>query len=433
MSKITIVWLRRDLRLTDQTALSAALKTSDKVLPIFIFDKHILNDLEDRKDARVNFIHQQLLQIKEQLEEYGSSLKTYYDTPKNAWEQIIQEFDIEAVHTNHDYEPYAIKRDQEIEDFLSGHNIPFITHKDQCVFEKNEITKDNGDPYVVYTPFSRKWKAKLAQEPEAIEVRNCTLFDHYYTCDPFSFPTLEDMNFSNSSIKIPLIDVDPEIIRKYDEQRDYPAIAGTTHLGIHLRFGTISVRELVRQYQFLNEVFLNQIIWRDFYMSILFHFPHVVGENYNRKYDKVPWENNEAYFEAWKQGKTGYPIVDAAMHELNTTGYMHNRARMIVASFLCKHLLIDWRWGEAYFAEKLLDYDLAANNGSWQWAAGTGTDAQPYFRVFNPEAQMKKFDKSLAYVKKWIPDYDPDNYIAPIVEHKAARLKAIETYKLALS
>ncbi|OHX68326.1 cryptochrome/photolyase family protein [Flammeovirga pacifica] len=433
MSKITIVWLRRDLRLFDQTALSAALKTSQNVLPLFIFDKHILEDLSDRSDARVTFIHQQLNHIKEQLEEYGSSLLTYYDTPENAWKEITEKYEIEAVHTNHDYEPYAIQRDKNIETFLDQKNIRFITHKDQCIFEKNDITKDDGKPYVVYTPFSRKWKARLLNEPEAIEVRNCTLYDHYFQTSPLSMLSLEDMNFKQSSLSIPSLDIDTDIIRKYDEQRDYPAIQGTTHLGLHLRFGTVSVRELVRQYQSLNEVFLNQIIWRDFYMTILYHFPHVVSDNYNRKYDKVPWENNETHFEAWKRGETGYPIVDAAMKELNTTGYMHNRARMIVASFLCKHLLIDWRWGEAYFAEKLLDYDLSANNGSWQWAAGTGTDAQPYFRVFNPEAQMKKFDKSLEYVKKWIPNYDPANYIDPIVDHKEARLKAIETYKKALA
>ncbi|NLR90871.1 cryptochrome/photolyase family protein [Flammeovirga agarivorans] len=433
MEKISIVWLRRDLRLVDNVALHHALSTSKHVLPIFIFDKNILEDLNDRQDPRVNFIHQQLNGIKEQLEELGSTLYTIYDTPTNAWKKLVSTYDISAVHTNHDYEPYALERDQEINTILADKQIPFITHKDQCIFEKEEITKDDGSPYVVFTPYSRKWKLRLQENPEAIQHFDCSLVENYYSCSPEAMVSLGDMGFENSGKVIPPLSLDLDIVTNYDQQRDFPSIKGTTHLGIHLRFGTISVREVLRQSYQLNEVFMNQIIWRDFYMMILFHFPHVVSNNYNRKYDKVIWENNEEYFEAWKNGKTGYPIVDAAMNELNTTGYMHNRARMIVASFLCKHLLIDWKWGEAYFAEKLLDFDLSANNGSWQWAAGTGTDAQPYFRVFNPESQMKKFDKDLKYIKKWIPNFDPKNYIEPIVEHKTARLKAIDTYKKALN
>ncbi|WP_281614585.1 deoxyribodipyrimidine photo-lyase [Flammeovirga sp. SubArs3] len=433
MEKISIVWLRRDLRLVDNVALHHALSTSKHVLLVFIFDKNILEDLNDRQDPRVNFIHQQLSGIKEQLEELGSTLYTIYDTPTNAWKKLVSTYDISAVHTNHDYEPYALERDQEINTILAEKQIPFITHKDQCIFEKEEITKDDGSPYVVFTPYSRKWKLRLQENPEAIQHFDCSLVENYYSCSPEAMISLGDMGFETSSTVIPPLSVDLDIVTNYDQQRDFPSIKGTTHLGIHLRFGTISVREVLRQSYQLNEVFMNQIIWRDFYMMILFHFPHVVSNNYNRKYDKVIWENNEEYFEAWKNGKTGYPIVDAAMNELNTTGYMHNRARMIVASFLCKHLMIDWKWGEAYFAEKLLDFDLSANNGSWQWAAGTGTDAQPYFRVFNPESQMKKFDKDLKYIKKWIPNFDPKNYIEPIVEHKTARLKAIDTYKKALN
>ncbi|AZQ62811.1 deoxyribodipyrimidine photo-lyase [Flammeovirga pectinis] len=430
--EVTIVWLRRDLRLTDNHALYQALKTSKNVLPLFIFDPQIVDELENRADTRVTFIHEQLTLIKNQLEGYNSSLLTYYATPQQAWEQIIKEYTINAVHTNHDYEPYAIKRDLEIKHLLSKHSIGFYTHKDQCIYEKDEVAKDDGLPYVVFTPYSRKWKAKFNNDQNVLAPFDCTYTSNYYQTEALPFISLEEMNFKTSSQNIPPLQIDQSIVSKYDTQRDYPAILGTTHLGIHLRFGTISVRSVLRQTSSLNEVFFNQIIWRDFYMQILYHFPHVVSENYNRKYDRVPWENNEHLFEAWKQGKTGYPIVDAAMHELNTTGYMHNRARMIVASFLCKHLLIDWRWGEAYFAEKLNDFDLAANNGGWQWAAGTGTDAQPYFRVFNPTSQMKKFDKDYTYIKKWIPDFDADNYIVPIVDHKEAREKAIATYKKAL-
>lgn len=432
MEKINIFWFRRDLRLNDNIGLHYALQDGKAVLPIFIFDKNILDKLEDKDDARVNFLHDRITEISKQLQIYGSSLRVFYGNPREVFEQLTTEYQIDGVYTNRDYEPYAKERDSEIDAFLKIKNVGFYTFKDQVVFEKSEILTDAGDFYKVFTPFKRKWIQAFEQsnisslglpKPQA----------PFFQTDPFEIPSLAQMGFGPSSIPIPSAAVDESIIAQYDQTRDYPAKKGTTRMGIHLRFGTISVRELVLKAHKLNETYLSELIWREFYMMILNHNPQVVENAFKPQYNHIPWRDSEEDFNKWCEGKTGYPIVDAGMRELNQTGYMHNRVRMVVASFLTKHLLIDWRWGEAYFAKKLLDFELASNNGGWQWAAGTGTDAQPYFRVFNPSSQTDKFDKELKYIKKWIPEYGTSKYPKPMVEHKFARQRAIDTYKEALA
>ncbi len=430
--KISIVWLRRDLRLHDQAALFHALKGGFPVLPLFIFDKNILDKLEDRADARVSFIHQTLQQIQQKLEQLGSSLIIKYNTPKPAWEQLLNEYDIQEVHTNHDYEPYANERDKEINNLLASRQIPFYTYKDQCIFEKDEVVKDDGKPYTVYTPYSKKWKAKLS--PFYLKSYPTEkYFSNFYQTKALPGISLREMNFSKSTIQVPPPQTTAGIIKHYKEQRDFPWVAGTSKLSVHFRFGTISIREKVNKAQQLSETWLNELIWREFYMQILWHFPYVTTGAFKPAYNRIEWRNNPEEFERWCQGQTGYPIVDAGMRELNTTGFMHNRVRMITASFLTKHLLIDWRWGEAYFAHKLLDFDLAANNGGWQWAAGCGTDAAPYFRVFNPALQTEKFDKDYLYIKKWVTEYNTPSYIKPVVEHSMARDRCLKVYKEGLA
>ncbi|MBX7206416.1 MAG: DNA photolyase family protein [Bacteroidia bacterium] len=430
--KVSIVWLRRDLRLHDQAALYHALRGKFPVLPLFIFDKNILNKLEERTDARVNFIHQTLQQLQHELELLDSSLVIKYNTPKLAWEQLLAEYDIQEVFTNHDYEPYARDRDKEINNLLASRHIPFYTFKDQCIFEKDEVVKDDGKPYTVFTPYSKKWKAKLS--PFYMKSYPTEkYFSNFYHTKPLPGISLKEMNFSKSSIPFPPPQTTSGIIKNYKEQRDFPGVTGTSKLSVHFRFGTISIREKVRKAQQLSETWLNELIWREFYMQILWHFPYVATGAFKPAYNHIEWRNNPDEFERWCNGQTGYPIVDAGMRELNTTGFMHNRARMITASFLTKHLLIDWRWGEAYFAQKLLDFDLSANNGGWQWAAGCGTDAAPYFRVFNPALQTDKFDKDHRYIKKWVPEYNTPAYVKPVVEHSMARDRCLKAYTTALS
>lgn len=432
MSKISIFWFRRDLRLTDNTALYYALKEGIPVLPIFIFDRNILDKLEDKKDARVQFIQETLSGINQQLAALGSGLTTFYGSPLEAYQQLSDEYDISSVFTNRDYEPYAKERDAEIENLLSSKNIGFYTFKDHVVFEKEEIVSGAGTFYKVFTPYSKAWRIKYAESkpqilPDAIGSENWL----QRTNEPIH--SLEQMGFEKSDIAIPPLNIDEELVRKYDEQRNFPAMDATSKLGIHLRFGTISIRQLADKTEKLNWTYLNELIWRDFYAMILANNPQVAQKAFKPQYEHIPWRTDEEHFQKWCEGMTGYPIVDAGMRQLNETGFMHNRVRMVVASFLTKHLLLDWRWGEAYFAAKLLDFDLASNNGGWQWAAGTGTDSQPYFRVFNPQSQTEKFDPQLAYIKKWIPEYGTFDYPQPIVEHKSARLRAIDTYKKALA
>lgn len=420
--KISIFWFRRDLRIEDNIGLMNALEDEFPVLPIFIFDKDIIDELPNN-DARIGFIHERLSLISEELKTFGSSMFCQKGIPATIWNNLLTEFDIQKVYTNEDYEPYAIKRDAEIKAFLETKNIEFLSFKDQVIFAKNDVLKGDNTPYTVYTPYKNKWIAKFKSEPITETKPNNT---NNFAKIAFEFPNLEEIGFEESTIKVQ--DFTISDLANYKEERNFPALNKTSYLSPHLRFGTVSIREIVLQVVD-NEQFLFELIWREFFMQILFHFPHVVTNNFRPKYDGIKWRNNPEEFEKWKTGKTGYPMVDAGIRELNTTGYMHNRVRMVVAGFLCKHLLIDWRWGEAYFAEKLLDYELSANNGNWQWAAGTGCDAAPYFRVFNPTTQIKNFDPKLEYIKKWVPELDSFDYPLPMVEHKAARERALSEYK----
>ena len=423
---IAIFWFRRDLRIEDNTALAAALDKDIPVLPLFIYDRHILNELAE-DDARVNFIHRSILKIKEGLKDHGSDILCLHGEPATIWKGLILKYNIAAVYTNRDYEPYAIGRDQEIAGILSKKNIPFLSFKDQVIFEENEIVKNDGEPYTVFTPYKNKWLSKF-QEENAIQPKNPKL-DNFHKGD-YAAMTLEDIGFKTSDIRVP--DFDLSKLNIYREQRDFPYEDITSYLSPHLRFGTISIRQVIARIDKKYEVFMSELIWREFFMQILFHFPKVVTQNFRSKYDNIQWRNNKEEFELWCQGKTGYPMVDAGMRQLNKTGFMHNRVRMITAGFLCKHLLIDWRWGESYFAKKLLDYELSSNNGNWQWAAGTGCDAAPYFRVFNPLSQQQKFDKDYKYVRRWIPEFDTFEYPDPIVEHKFARERALKAYKIGI-
>lgn len=432
MSSINIFWFRRDLRLTDNAGLYHALKDGNPVLPIFIFDATILDKLDDKADRRVEFIHAAIEDIQEKLKKKGAILEVYYDTPVNAFKQLMKKHRIEKVFTNHDYDPYAIERDATIQKLLNDQNTSFHTYKDQVIFEKDEVIKDDGRPYSIFTPYSKRWKTVLND----FYVRSYPVekyHKNFYKGSPHPVPSLSSMGFVAVDKPFPSQQLKTEIIKKYTKQRDFPGIEGTSRMGVHLRFGTVSIRQLVQKAMELNGTYLNELIWRDFYHMILHHFPHVgKGVAFKPEYDFIEWRNNEKEFERWCTGTTGYPIVDAGMRELNETGFMHNRVRMITASFLTRHLLIDWRWGEAYFAQKLLDYDLAANNGGWQWAAGSGCDAAPYFRVFNPYLQTQKFDPELKYIRQWVPELEEFSYPKPIVEHEFARKRCLEVYKKAL-
>lgn len=429
--KLTIFWFRRDLRLNDNAGLYRALRNGANVQPIFIFDQNILERLESKADARVQFIHEAISKIDTELKKYGARLWVKFGRPIDVWKQLIEERSIAGVFANRDYEPYALERDKEVFELLKKKDIVFKGFKDQVIFDKNEVLKKDGKPYTVFSPYAKVWRAKLND----YFLKSYPTEKYFEQLNPSKrnkIPTLKEIGFEKSDLPIPTTDVEDELIRKYKEQRDIPGVPGTSKLGIHLRFGTISVRELARRSQPLSFSFLNELTWRDFYHMIIYHFPHAAKNSFKPAYDRIPWINDENQFEAWCKGETGYPMVDAGMRELNATGFMHNRVRMVAASFLTKHLLIDWRWGERYFAEKLLDFDLAANNGGWQWAASSGCDAAPYFRIFNPELQFKRFDGEGKYVRKWVPEFGTPAYPRPIVEHKMARLRAIETFKTTL-
>ena len=430
MDKISIFWFRRDLRLKDNHGLYQAVESEKKVLPIFIFDEDILDLLENKSDKRVDFIVQTLQTLNSFLKSKNKGIKIFKGKPLEIYKKLSQNYEIEAVYCNEDYEPYAIKRDQEIADFLASKNIAFHQFKDQVIFHKDEVVKADKKPYTVYTPYSKLWlnefqKIDLQGFPSEKKLDN--LLDI-----PFEELKIEDIGFQKTDLAFEVPEADLHIIKTYEETRNFPAVKGTTQLGVHLRFGTISVRKLAKIAKENNLTFLKELIWREFFMQILYHFPKVVNHSFKSKYDAIPWENNPEFLEKWKAGKTGFPIVDAGMRELNATGFMHNRVRMITASFLIKHLLTDWRIGEAYFAEKLMDYDLSANNGNWQWCASSGCDAAPYFRIFNPDEQQKKFDPDFKYIKKWIPEFGTKYYPKPIVEHKKAREKVLKVYKEAL-
>jgi deoxyribodipyrimidine photo-lyase len=431
--KISIFWFRRDMRLEDNAALWQALKSGNKILPIFIFDKNILEHLADKKDARVLFIHQEISRLKKELEKHGSSLRVFYETPLTAYKKIIAEYDVVEVFANRDYEPYARARDKEIYEFLKSHKIDFKSRKDHVIFEKNEILKDDGKPYVVFTPYSKKWKSSaneffLKKYPSENYLKNL------YHCCAFELPKISEIGFVDFDFAyFPKREPDIKIIENYAANRDFPGINGTSHLSLHLRFGTISIRRVCQIASVISEKWLDELIWRDFYQMIMYHFPYCANSSFKPQYDKIKWRNDKEEFRKWCAGKTGYPIVDAGMRELNETGFMHNRVRMIVASFLCKHLLIDWSWGEKYFAQKLLDYELASNVGGWQWTCGSGCDSAPYFRIFNPDSQTEKFDPEFKYIKKWVPEFNDKSYEKPMVDHKLARVRCLETYKMALA
>lgn len=430
MTSHSAFWFRRDLRLDDNVGLHAALTSGHPVIPVFIFDRHILDELPT-KDGRVEFIHNTLTEMDRQLRELGSGLIVRYGLPEKIWPELVEEFSISTVFTNHDYEPYATKRDEMIAEMLQEKGASFQTFRDQVIFEKEEILTKAGKPYTVFSPFSRNWRATLT--PDRLEDAGTEgHFTSFAKHNGQDIPSLASMGFEPSGLTFPARIPDKEIIKVYDQKRNFPAQEGTTRIGIHLRFGTMSIRKLTRVAQRLNDTYLNELIWREFYMQILWNFPHVVTKPFRPEYAAVQWRNHEADFEAWKAGKTGYPMVDAGMRELDQTGYMHNRVRMITASFLTKHLLIDWRWGEGYFAEKLLDFELSSNNGGWQWASGSGTDAAPYFRIFNPESQFKKFDPEGRYVRRYVPEFGTPAYPKEIVDHKFARERCLDAYKTAL-
>lgn len=431
-ASITLFWFRRDLRLADNHGLYQALTNHEHVLPIFIFDTNILDKLVEVADRRVNFIYEQIQDIQSTLQAYQSSLCVCYGSPVVIYKELVDKLAIRAVYTNHDYEPYARERDQAIQDLLAAHHIPCYTFKDQVIFEKDEIMKDDGEPYTVYTPYMKQWKAALKTHlTEPFDTLAHT--KRFLKTAPLPLISLKDMGFKAQAYDFPPKVIDKQLIQQYDQQRDMPGREGTSRLSVHFRFGTISIREATRVAQETNEVWLNELIWRNFYMMILWHFPYVARQSFKPAYDAIAWVNDEEQFQAWCEGRTGYPIVDAGMHELNKTGFMHNRLRMITASFLTKDLLTDWRWGEAYFGKKLLDYELSSNNGGWQWAAGSGCDAAPYFRIFNPAAQTQKFDPDLAYIKRWNPTFQDPDYPKPIVDHQVAREHTVKAYKKALA
>ena len=423
MSK-AIFWFRRDLRLEDNTALTRALAENNTVIPIFIFDELILNELP-KNDPRTSFIYQRLFILNETLRANGSGLLILKGDPVKIWAELLNHKTFDSVYSNRDYEPYANERDKSIGALLKNQSVGFYQFKDQVIFEGGEILKDNGLPYHMFTPYKNKWlkKYKPVYSFESID------FGKFCKDQPV-FPSLESLGFSLSKIKVK--NYNPSVVADYENERNFPSKDGGTNLGPHLRFGTLSIRQLTLQIMPLSSTLLSELIWREFFMQILHHYPKVVYENFKAKYNGIIWRNNIEDFEKWKSGTTGFAMVDAGMRELNTTGYMHNRVRMITAGFLCKHLLIDWRWGEAYFASKLLDYELSSNNGNWQWAAGTGCDAAPYFRIFNPYEQVKKFDKELSYIHKWIPEFGTSDYPEPMVDHKFARQRALEVYKIGL-
>ena len=431
MNSVVLFWFRRDLRLEDNCGLFAALSSGLPVVPIFIFDTDILSHLEDKDDNRVSFIYAALQRLQEQLAPFGSTMDVRYGKPEAVFAKLTDEYPVKAIYTNHDYEPYARSRDEKIKQLLAAKGLPLHSFKDQVIFEQNEVVKGDGTGYLVYTPYAKRWKALLQKEqyqPHASEKR----LSYFYRQPPLPFPSLQEMGFVFNEDIPEVAKADKAVVQHYHKTRDIPSVGGTTRMGVHLRFGTVSVRQLVSVALQLNEVFLSELIWREFFMQVLWHQPRVEREACKRDYDNIRWRNNEEEFQRWCSGETGYPIVDAGMRELNKTGFMHNRVRMIVGSFLVKDLLIDWRWGEAYFARKLLDFELASNNGNWQWVAGCGCDAAPYFRVFNPVTQAKKFDPKGIYIRKWIPEFDNLAYVKPIVDHAYAKERCIKAYKAAL-
>jgi len=426
-SVVSIFWFRRDLRLEDNIGLMHALRTRENVLPLFIFDPEVLQRDENNGNVQVGFVYDTILGIKEKLETIGSGLHVAVGKPLDVFKSLMDSYHIFSVYANREYEPYTLQRDEEVAAFLASQGVEFHTFKDQVLFEQNEIVKDNGEPYTVFTAYKQRFLRKLNQSM-VVPAPISKYAHNFFRMTPLPVPSLEIMGYSRVEVPVPPRKLPAELLKSYEADRDFPARNGTSHLGVHLRFGTVSIRKVTALAMQHSETFLNELIWRNFYSVILWFFPQVVHTSFKPAFDEIVWENSKEDFKAWCEGRTGYPLVDAGMRELNATGYMHNRVRMVTASFLCKHLLIDWRWGEAYFARKLLDYDLASNNGGWQWAAGSGNDAAPYFRIFNPELQTKKFDPNGEYIAKWVPEYGTISYPKPIVVHAEARKRALARY-----
>ena len=428
---LVIFWFRRDLRLKDNAGLFHALNENDKVLPIFIYDKNTLDKL-NKSDHRVDFIEYSLKKLNDLLKKNNKSISIYYGKPVKVFSELIKKYNVTKVYSNKDYTPYSIKRDKKVEELLKVNNIDFNSYKDHVLFEKYEVVKDDNTPYKVYTPFSRKWLIKMSENK--IDFFNSEKYIYKFFNEKRGFLTLKEIGFEKSILSPLNLNLSSDTINNYEKTRNFPFVNGTSKIGLHLRFGTISTREMIVKAEVSkNKTFLKELVWREFFQQILFHYPHTINKSFKPKYDRIEWLNNENQFKKWCSGQTGYPLVDAGMRELNQTGFMHNRVRMLVGSFLCKHLLIDWRWGEAYFAKKLYDYETASNVGNWQWVAGCGVDASPYFRIFNPHEQIKKFDKNLIYTKKWVPEFESDQYVEPIVIHKDARERCLLTYKKALN
>ncbi|MCB9167438.1 MAG: deoxyribodipyrimidine photo-lyase [Flavobacteriales bacterium] len=429
--RIAIWWARRDLRLEDNHALFQALRSGDPVLPLFIFDTDILDKLEDPADRRVDLIHRILGSLEHRLEERHGGLLVLHGRPIKVWTDLLTQYDIRSVFAANDHEPYGIARDKAVHDLLKAHGIPFHGVKDISIFERDEVLKDDGTPYLVFTPYMRRWRERF--DPSLAEpYPSQDHLDRLHRTDPLSFPTLADIGYRPTDLALPELDAGRDLLKDYQDQRNFPGERGNSHASVHLRFGTVSVRELVRRALDVSHAYLNELIWREFFMAILYHHPRVVKESFRPAYDAIEWVNDEELFTAWCEGRTGYPMVDAGMRELAATGLMHGRVRMVVASFLCKHLLVDHRWGEAWFAAKLLDFELSSNNGNWQWCAGSGVDAAPYFRIFDPARQQERFDPQLKYVKHWVPELGTTNYARPIVVHQEARRRALATYQAAL-
>ena len=427
----SVFWFRRDLRLDDNLGLNAALSSGLKVIPIFIFDTEIINKLE-KNDLRIKMIHAALVKLNDAMLGNRCNVGMYLGNPKAVFESLLKKFKIKSVYANHDYEPYATERDKSIKSFLEKKNVTYKSFKDQVIFEKDEVVKDDGNPYKVYTPYSRKWIEKL----KSTGFETCKSETKLNSLASLELPylTLKEIGFDEKEFDIPLFNINSKTIEKYEETRNFPYLNSTSRIGAHLRFGFVSIRKLVEKaLKNSNKTYLKELIWREFFMQILWHFPYTQEKSFKPKYDSIKWLNNDEEFKKWCEGNTGYPLVDAGMRELNQTGFMHNRVRMLVGSFLCKHLLIDWRWGEKYFAKKLLDYEMSSNVGNWQWVAGCGVDASPYFRIFNPKEQIKKFDKDFKYIKKWVPEFQSSLYPNEIIDHKFARNRCLETFKAAVA
>ena len=425
---INYFWFRRDLRLLDNAGLYHSLKAGKPVQCLFIFDKEILDKLENKKDRRIDFIHLHLEKLNAELKKAGGYLQVKYGKPLEIWKELLKSNSIDTLFTNHDYEPYARKRDQEVQKFLESENVGFKTFKDQVIFEKSDIVKEDGTPYTVFTPYMKKWRANVNKEsflPYTVEKYLVNIFKKEFQ----PIMTIQDIGFERTTTDVPPTTPALSLIKDYEKQRDFPFIEGTSRLSVHLRFGTVSIRHLMITAWELSEKWINELIWREFYAMILWQFPHVVEGAFRKKYDSLPWLQDEKNFAFWCNGQTGFPIVDAGMRQLNETGFMHNRVRMITSMFLTKYLLVNWQWGEAYFAKMLLDFELSSNNGGWQWSAGTGVDAAPYFRIFNMDEQTKRFDPEHKYIKKWVKEFGSSTYPSPVVDYSMARKRCLEFFK----